>query len=165
MKLIEVVNEKRGEKILRTKCVPFSFENTNSKDINKLVNDMREIMHAANGIGLAANQIGLNVSMFVAEVPSSGKSKFYAVFNPKIEKLSKEMDTMEEGCLSVPNTYAEVERPEKITISFQDKTGKAQKIKAWGLLAKVFQHEIDHLNGKLIIDRAKTIVKVNDAKQ
>lgn len=160
MKKVELLEDKQGEKILRTKTAPFVFEDKSLKDINVLVIEMRKIMREANGIGLAANQIGLNTSVFVAEVPGNGgPSKFYAIFNPKIEKVSEETDTMEEGCLSVPETYGEVERPEKITISFQDKTGKPQKLKAWGLLAKIIQHEIDHLNGKLIIDRAKRIIK------
>lgn len=162
MRPIELLSDKKGEKILRTTTAPFVFEGKTQKEINSLVNEMRDIMREANGIGLAANQIGLDLSVFVAECPSAkGPSKFYAVFNPKIEKLSEEKDSMEEGCLSVPETFGEVERPEKITISFQDKSGKPQKLKTWGLLAKIFQHEIDHLNGKLIVDRAKKISKVS----
>jgi len=123
-------------------------------------------MRAANGIGLSANQIGLDYNCFVAEVPDpQGGTKFYAVFNVRLEKLSAETTLFEEGCLSVLQKYGEVERAEKVTVAGFDKNGKALKIKAWGLLARVFQHEIDHLNGKLFIDRAKKVFDVEQAKE
>jgi peptide deformylase len=115
-------------------------------------------MHVANGIGLSANQIGLEFSVFVAEVPDAqGGTKFYAVFNPKIEKMDKTTITFEEGCLSVPGKWGEVTRAEQIVVSGYNKMGKPVKVKAWGLLSRIFQHEIDHLNGKLFIDKAKKI--------
>jgi peptide deformylase len=98
--------------------------------------------------------------VFVAAVPDpDGGTKFYAVFNPKLEKISDEQVTFEEGCLSVPETWGEVERPERVTLAGFNKFGKPVKIKAWGLLARVFQHEVDHLNGKLFIDRTKKVYK------
>ncbi len=155
---IVTIAQKKDEKFLRKKAVPFEFENFTRKEINELITRMRRIMHAANGIGLSANQIGLTFSVFVAEVPDAqGGTKFYAVFNPKIEKMEKEIVTFEEGCLSVPGQWGEVTRAETIVVSGYNKMGKKVKVKAWGLLARVFQHEIDHLNGKLFIDRAKKI--------
>ena len=119
---------------------------------------MRRIMHAANGIGLSANQIGLEFSVFVAEVPgANGELKFYAVFNPKIEKMENGIIAFEEGCLSIPGKWGQVDRAERIVLSGFSKMGKPVKVKAWGLLARVFQHEVDHLNGRLFVDRAKKV--------
>jgi len=155
---ILVVADKKEEKFLRKKTVAFDFKKMTKKEINELVNRMRRIMRAANGIGLSANQIGLNFRMFVAEVPDrEGNPKFYAVFNPKFEKLSDDKASYEEGCLSVPGKWGDVERPSEVVLSGVDRHGKPAKIKAWGLLARVFQHEMDHLNGKLFIDRTKQI--------
>ena len=155
---IVTVAQKKDEKFLRKKTVPFEFKNFTRKEVNDLIIRMRRIMHAANGIGLSANQIGLEFAVFVAEVPDAqGGTKFYAVFNPKIEKASKDAVTFEEGCLSVPGKWGEVTRAEEIVVSGYNKMGKKVKVKAWGLLSRVFQHEIDHLNGKLFIDRAKKL--------
>ncbi len=155
---IVTIAQKKDEKFLRKKAVPFEFKNFTRKEVNELITRMRRIMHAANGIGLSANQIGLEFSVFVDEVPDAqGGTKFYAVFNPKIEKMDKATITFEEGCLSVPGQWGEVTRAEQIIVSGYNKMGKKVKVKAWGLLARVFQHEIDHLNGKLFIDRAKKL--------
>lgn len=152
---------KKDEKFLRTKTAEFDFAKHKAKEIRELVRKMREIMKKANGVGLSANQIGLPYRMFVAQVPDAqGKPKFYALFNPKIERVSGEKETLEEGCLSVPETYGMVERNYRLTLSAFDQHGKKVKIKAWGLLARVFQHEMDHLNGKLFIDTAKGVQKV-----
>ncbi|TSC60285.1 MAG: polypeptide deformylase [Parcubacteria group bacterium LiPW_15] len=151
--------DKKEEKLLREKAVPFDFNSMSRKEIQEMVTKMRKMMKEANGVGLAANQVGLPFHMFVAEVPDekSGGKKFYALFNSKVERNGKETNKVEEGCLSVPLTYGEVERPSRVTLTGQDKTGKLVKIKAWGLLARVFQHETDHLNGIVFIDRAKTL--------
>lgn len=147
------VDNKKQEKFLRTKTKPFSFSRYSKKELRELIKNMRKTMKEADGIGLSANQVGISESFFIAEVDS----KFYAVFNPKIEKVSEATSEMEEGCLSIPHTFGSVTRPEKIIISGLNINGKKVKIKAWGLLAKVFQHEIDHLNGKLFTDKAVEI--------
>jgi peptide deformylase len=149
---ILTVENKKNEKFLRRATAEFDFSKHHQKEIRALMATMRKIMKAANGIGLSANQIGLNIKFFTAQV----ENKFYAVFNPEIEKKSEEVVKMEEGCLSVPNVYGIVERPEKITLRGYDASGKKIKIKAWGLLARVFQHEVDHLNGILFIDKDKS---------
>jgi len=160
---IYTIAGKKEEKFLRKKAADFDFESMNKTEISGLVSKMRKIMRAQKGIGLAANQIGLPYRIFVAEVPDKdGSLKFYAVFNPKIEKFGDESLYFEEGCLSVPATYGSVFRPEKIVLSGRDQRGKALKIKAWGLLARVFQHEVDHLEGKLFIDKAKGIHKLSE---
>jgi peptide deformylase len=100
--------------------------------------------------------------VFVAEIPDAqGGMKFYAIFNPKIEKMSEEKIPFEEGCLSIPFTYGTIDRSERVTLVGFDKSGKTLKIKAWGLLARVFQHETDHLEGRLFIDKAKNIQKID----
>ena len=155
---ILTVAQKKDEKFLRKKTLPFDFKKFDKKAINDLVMRMRRIMHAANGVGLSANQIGFDFAVFVAEVPDSkGGMKFYAVFNPKIEKMQTAIVSFEEGCLSIPGKWGDVERAEQIVLSGYNKMGKPVKVKAWGLLARVFQHEIDHLNGKLFIDRATKV--------
>ena len=155
---ILTVGERKEEKFLRHKTVDFDFKKFTRQEITDLIARMRRIMHRANGIGLSANQIGLDFKMFIAEIPDTqGGTKFYAVFNPKLEKAGDEMVVYEEGCLSIPGKWGDVERAKTVVISGQDKNGKPAKIKAWGLLARVFQHEMDHLNGKLFIDRAKNV--------
>lgn len=146
---ILTTKNKKDEKFLRQKTAEFDFSKYSKKDIRELIAGMRRVMKAANGVGLSANQIGLNIKLFVAQV----ENKFYAVFNPKIEKYSDEKIALEEGCLSIPELYKSVSRPERVILSGLDANGKKLKIKAWGLLARVFQHEVDHLNGKLFVDR------------
>ena len=140
--------------------VDFEFSRFKKADLKKLVQEMRLEMKKVQGIGLSANQVGLDLNFFIAEV----SDKFYAVFNPKLEKLSDDIKAIDEGCLSVPQTFGEVERPSKVTLSGFDINGKKIRIKAWGLLARVFQHEVDHLSGALFIDKAKNIEKIENKK-
>ncbi|MEK7546775.1 MAG: peptide deformylase [Patescibacteria group bacterium] len=184
---ILIVENKKEEKFLRTKIREFDFKKFTKREINDFVGRMKKAMKLANGIGLSANQIGLDMRVFVAQVPKTRinadetqigadgirenprkhqrESAFYAIFNPEIIKFSKEKTRLEEGCLSIPKVYGSVERPEKLTLAGFDKSGKKIKIKAWGLLAKVFQHEMDHLNGKLFIDRADKIYRVPSSER
>ncbi len=172
-KIITIEN-KNDAKFLRKKTAHFDFRKADKKELAELIKSMRQTMREANGIGLSANQIGLNMRLFVAQIsdkpikrgednkiimPPQSEMKFYAVFNPEITKFSDKKSEMEEGCLSVPGFYGVVERPEKITLEGQDKNGRKIKIKAAGMLARVFQHETDHLNGVLFIDRTKQIFK------
>lgn len=155
---ILTIDVKKEEKFLHKKTADFDFKKFTKKEVIELITRMRRIMRGANGIGLSANQIGLDLRMFVAEIPDAqGGTKFYAVFNPKIEKMLGEKQLLEEGCLSIPGKYGNVERAEEVVLSGQDKNGKPVKIKAWGLLAHVFQHETDHLKGILFIEKAKEI--------
>jgi len=161
MDKIITVENKKDEKLLRQKTRPFDFSKFSRREAQELVKKMRGFMKQANGVGLSANQIGLNYRVFVAQVPDSqGHLKFYAIFNPEITKTSNEKDVLEEGCLSVPHKYGAVERWNKITLTGFDSRAKKIKIKAWGLLARVFQHEVDHLDGKLFIDKAKSLQEV-----
>lgn len=150
---IWTINDRAEEKFLRKKTKPFDFSSRSKEEIRKLVDQMKKAMREANGIGLSANQIGLEWRVFVAEVPDGqGELKFYAIFNPKLEKEGSDKIWYEEGCLSVPRVFGHVERPERVVLTGQDKNGKSVKIKAWGLLARVFQHEVDHLDGKIFLD-------------
>lgn len=151
------IHSQEEEKLLRKKLAPFNFEKYTAKEVTKLVNDMRKAMHKYNGIGLAGNQVGLDAQVFVATT----EGKFYAIFNPKIEKTLGEPMLFDEGCLSVPGKSGTIKRYEKIVISGQDKTGKPIKLKAWGLLAQIFQHETDHLAGTLYIDKAESVFDIN----
>ncbi len=146
------IDHPEDAKILRRKAIPFDFEKYSRKDRDELIKKMRAIMESKNGVGLAANQIGQDFSLFVAKADN----KFYAIFNPEIIKTSESKSSMEEGCLSVLNHFGRVSRPDSIVIKGADKNGKTIKIKAWGLLAFIFQHEIDHLNGRLFIDYKKS---------
>jgi peptide deformylase len=122
-------------------------------EINRLADDMLETMYDAPGIGLAAIQIGVPRRMLVIDVSKEDEENKPLVFiNPEILASSDERSTYEEGCLSIPDYYAEVERPATVTVSFVDREGKQQTIEADGLLATCLQHEIDHLNGVLFID-------------
>lgn len=155
MNIVTIAN-KKDEKFLRHPVAAFDFSKFTKKEIRELVKRMRRDMQEAAGIGLSANQIGLDLKMFVAMV----ENKFYAVFNPELIQFSKEIGPMDEGCLSVPGVYGLVERPIKVTLKGFDANNHPLKIKAWGLLARVFQHEMDHLNGKLFIDKAKQVERV-----
>jgi len=164
-KILEISN-KNEEKFLREKTKPFDFAKFKREEIKDLIKKMRVVMQQADGIGLSANQIGLPYRFFVAQVPdTNGHFKFYAIFNPEIIKTFDEKEELEEGCLSVPQTFGLVERNYKIILSGQDAFSKNFKIKAWGLLARVFQHEVDHLNGVLFIDKAKNLYNIKDFKQ
>lgn len=172
LKIITIEN-KRDAKFLRQKTAAFDFKKYSRKEIAELIKQMRQTMKTAQGVGLSANQLGLDLKFFVAQMPQDisinqrnpYKSVFYTIFNPEIIKFSKEKDVMEEGCLSVPEVSGLVERPEKITLVGQDKNGKKIKIKAWGILARIFQHETDHLNGILFIDKAKQIRQISTSEQ
>ncbi|WP_313615537.1 peptide deformylase [Agrobacterium sp.] len=121
--------------------------------IIQLADDMLETMYDAPGIGLAAIQIGVARRMLVIDVSREDEENKPIVFiNPEIVKTSDELSTYEEGCLSIPDYYAEVERPAALTVNYVDRTGKQQTLEADGLLATCLQHEIDHLNGVLFID-------------
>ncbi|WP_049730789.1 peptide deformylase [Rhizobium ecuadorense] len=122
-------------------------------DLQRLADDMLETMYDAPGIGLAAIQIGVPRRMLVIDVSREGEEKQPQVFiNPEIVTSSDDRSVYEEGCLSIPDYYAEVERPAVVSVKYLDRHGKEQTVEADGLLATCLQHEIDHLNGVLFID-------------
>ncbi|MBO9629122.1 MAG: peptide deformylase [Shinella sp.] len=126
---------------------------TIDSEVKKLADDMLETMYDAPGIVLAAIQIGVARRMLVLDVSKDGEDKQPLVFiNPEIVASTDARSVYEEGCLSIPDYYAEVERPAGITVKHLDRDGKEQLTEADGLLATCLQHEIDHLNGVLFID-------------
>ena len=123
------------------------------KDVRKLVEDMFETMYAAPGIGLAAIQVAVPLRVVTMDLAKEGEPKAPLVFiNPEVVSSSDEKATYEEGCLSIPEYYEEVERPASVKVRYMDLDGKARELEATGLLATCLQHEIDHINGVLFID-------------
>ena len=155
MKLF-TIEDKEQKKLLRSKLKPFDFSTRSQKEVRQLVNSMRKKMNEWQGVGLAANQAGFDEQFFVAE----NGEKFYAIFNPQITKTFGEPLELEEGCLSVPKKYGQTKRYEKIILEGQNSAGKKIKIKAHGLLAQIFQHEVGHLNGELFIDHATELYDI-----
>jgi peptide deformylase len=126
---------------------------TIDRDVLALADDMLATMYHAPGIGLAAIQIGVPRRMLVMDIAKKDETpEPMVLINPEITWESEERSVYEEGCLSIPEYYAEVERPAAVRVRFTDAKGAAQEIEATGLLATCVQHEIDHLNGKLFID-------------
>ena len=136
---------------LRKKTKEVESVNAHELDISK---KMIDIMLAAPGVGLAANQIGIEKSIITINFhdEQKKKSKIYALFNPVITKYSKEKVLMEEGCLSIPKQFAEIERPESIELKYRDEKNNIIVENKKGYEARILQHEIDHLSGKLFID-------------
>ena len=126
----------------------------------ELMNDMLETMYAANGIGLAAIQIGVPKRIIVMDLSKEENKKLPMYFvNPVITKKNNEKVTYEEGCLSVPNQFAEIDRPSKCEVEYLDYNGHKQNLQVEGLLATCIQHEIDHLEGILFIDYLSKLKK------
>jgi len=144
------------ETILRKKARPIEQVTQVHRDT---LSKMARIMYDASGIGLAASQIGINESMIVIDIGQG----LYKLINVRIIK-KRGSQAMEEGCLSVPGISIKVKRAKKIWVKAQDDSGKDVDLEAEGLLACVFQHEVDHLNGKLIIDYASFLEKLKIKK-
>lgn len=134
---------------LRIKAKPVeSFDD----ELKTLTDDMFETMHSVNGIGLAATQIGVAKQVAVIDI-SPEKNEPLIIVNPEIQILDpSKTEDYDEGCLSVPGFFEKISRPSDIKLTYQDLNGKKQEIKPEGLLTKVVQHELDHLNGRLFVD-------------
>ena len=130
------------------------------REEQKLMDDMLETMYAANGIGLAAIQIGIPKRIIVMDISKSDENKKPMFFvNPIIKNKDKELSIYEEGCLSVPNYFAEIERPKKCDVEYLDYNGNKKILNAEGLFATCIQHEMDHLEGILFIDYLSKLKK------
>ena len=128
-------------------------------EIKILINDMFETMYNAPGIGLAAVQIGIPLRVVVIDISKEDERKPHFFINPNIVWRSDKTCTYEEGCLSIPNQFAEIERPESCRVEYLDLNNKKKEIEASGLLSTCIQHEIDHLNGVLFIDYLSKLKK------
>jgi len=160
MTLIEIVSV--PDSVLRRKAHKVT---TFDKELQILIDDMVETMREAPGVGLAAPQVGISQRLIVVEFNESGEEneeapkKLFVLANPEIVKASEETLPGLEGCLSVPGLVGEVERSAQVVIRGQNRHGQPLKVKAKGWLARIFQHEIDHLDGILFTDRAVRIWK------
>lgn len=141
--------------ILKKTCAPLKAAQLKSGAYAQLIGKMKKDMLIHNGIGLAANQVGKDLALFVIDERLAAEYKVpFAYANPEITEYGKEADAMEEGCLSIPGMWAPVRRAKKIMFKALDEHGVRVKFRARGMLARVLQHETDHLNGLTIKDRA-----------
>lgn len=151
MAILEI--KKAGDKVLKEICRPVDKID---RKVKRLLDDMAETMYSANGVGLAAPQVGVSLRMVVIDTGEG----LIELINPQIvEHEGRKIDT--EGCLSVPDLFGEVERYREVVVEFIDRRGKKQRCRGKDLLAIAFQHELDHLDGVLFIDRARSIQRGN----
>lgn len=141
--------------VLETVSTPVE---TVTNEVRQQLDDMLETMYAAPGIGLAAIQVGIPKRMLVIDVSREGEEKqpLY-IINPEITWVSDDDQLYEEGCLSLPEQYAEVQRPAEVKVSYLDRNGEKQELHADGLLAVCLQHEMDHLDGVLFVDHLSAL--------
>ena len=155
MSVKEIINV--PDDILKKISEPIEKVGINEK---RLINDLFETMYHSNGIGLAAVQVGILKRVLVVDVSNKDKkNQPIALINPVIKKLSEEKSVYEEGCLSIPETFIEIERPKICEVEYIDEKGEKKNLKCDGLLSTCVQHEINHLDGKLIIDHLSKLKK------
>jgi len=138
-----------------------------NKDLQQLIEDMIETMRDEPGVGLAAPQVNISQRLIVVEYPEDdsipdAKAKVFVLANPDLSQVSDEKEKEIEGCLSVPNLFGEVERSQSVTVCGKNRRGQDVVIQASGWLARIFQHEIDHLDGILFVDRAEVLYRPDD---
>ena len=149
--MLELIEE--ASKVLRTPPPEFDFDNP-KEDPKTIVENMAEAMEKYGGLGLSANQVGLPYRMFVMKTADKGTVGF---FNPKITRVSQETDNLKEGCLSFPDIYLMIKRSKTIELEYQDEQGESHTLVLEGMAARCVQHECDHLNGILFIQRASRL--------
>lgn len=142
---------KHGERVLKTPCPPADYAAL-APELPKLLKDMWATMERARGVGLAAPQVGLSMRLAVIDVRPEGKSQRLVLLNPEILSAEGEQKD-EEGCLSIPGVYSKLQRAARVRVRALDAEGRPWEMTGTGLLARAFQHEIDHLDGKLYVDR------------
>ncbi len=148
-----------GDRVLRT---PAKRVAKIDDDVRRTAREMLQTMYSEDGIGLAAPQVGINKQIIVIDCePDKPEAPPIVLINPVIKKFGKTTCTGQEGCLSIPGVYLDVDRPEEIEVSFKDEHGRMHTITATGLLSRVIQHEIDHLNGVLFVDRVENKLALN----
>ncbi|MEL7332724.1 MAG: peptide deformylase [Cyanobacteria bacterium J06560_2] len=145
-----------GDRVLRQPAKRVSKVDNTLRD---LVRKMLQTMYSEDGIGLAAPQVGVNKQLLVVDSdPEDPANQPLVLINPKIISASKELATGQEGCLSIPGVYLDVIRPAAIEVSYKDESGRPRKMKADDLVARVIQHEMDHLNGVMFVDRVENAI-------
>jgi len=132
------------------------------QEIRQLVREMLQTMYSADGIGLAAPQVAVQKQLIVIDCePDNSANPPLVLINPTIKKFSRDLGVDQEGCLSIPGVYMDVERPEVIEVSYKDEYGHPRTLQASELLSRCIQHEVDHLNGVLFIDRVENALALN----
>ncbi|MDO4823205.1 MAG: peptide deformylase [Bacteroidales bacterium] len=151
-----------GQEVLRKKSEDITME---YPGLQELIQNMYETMQKADGVGLAGPQVGLPINMFVIDLDVLSedypeyKGFLHAFINPKIVEISEETENIEEGCLSLPGIHENVRRPSSVHVTYLDENGAEHDEWLKGFLARVFQHEYDHLEGKLFVDHLSTLRK------
>lgn len=131
-------------------------------EVREIARQMLQTMYSEDGIGLAAPQVGIHKQIIVIDIePEKPEVPPLVLINPVIKKFGTETCAGQEGCLSIPGVYLDVDRPEAIEVSFKDETGRVRTLNATGLLSRCIQHEIDHLNGVLFVDRVENQLALN----
>jgi peptide deformylase len=126
------------------------------QSIRQLAQEMLQTMYSADGIGLAAPQVGVNKQVIVIDCePDNPDNKPLVLINPVIKRFGRGLCDAQEGCLSIPGVYLDVKRPEEVEVAYKDEQGRPQTLKAKGLLSRAIQHEMDHLNGVMFVDRVQ----------
>ena len=160
--------------VLRMKASLVAVEGGIDEPLRAIATRMIDLMRGAQGIGLAAPQVGLPIRLFVAHVPTDPEAEPHesglpvstdeaqVFFNPEIVEFSKDLEPYEEGCLSLPGINGEVNRPSTVTMRAYDMDGNEVELRATGLLARCWQHEIDHLDGVLIIDKMSQMSRLKN---
>jgi len=149
---------KHGERVLKEPCPPLDYA-AFKDELPALLKDMWATMAAARGVGLAAPQIGLSLRLAVIDVKPEGRSQRIVLINPEIVSLEGEVND-EEGCLSLPGVYHKLRRHARARVRALDEHGVSRELSGEGLLARAFQHETDHLNGKLYIEKVPLIKRL-----
>jgi peptide deformylase len=148
-----------GDRVLRQPAKRVSKVND---EIRQIVVDMLQTMYSNDGIGLAAPQVGINKQLLVIDIELKDENiPPLVMINPEIKSSGGDLITGEEGCLSIPEVFLDVVRPDRVEVSYRDEDGRPKHIVAEGLLARVIQHEMDHLNGVLFVDRVKNAIALN----
>jgi peptide deformylase len=148
-----------GDRVLRQ---PAKRVSKADDEVRQLAKQMLQTMYSEDGIGLAAPQVGIHKQLLVVDCElDNPTTPPLIMINPEIKQQSRDVCVIQEGCLSIPGVFLDVTRPEVIEVSYKDENGRPQRMTAKGLLARVIQHEMDHLNGVLFVDRVNNSLALN----
>jgi peptide deformylase len=148
-----------GDRVLR---LPSKRITQVNQEVRDLIRQMLQTMYSADGIGLAAPQVGINKQLIIVDIhPEEAANPPLILINPVIREFSEDFELGQEGCLSIPGVYLDVKRPEMIEVTYKDENGRPQTLFASGLLSRAIQHEIDHLEGVMFVDRVDNPILLN----
>ncbi|MGF1513671.1 MAG: peptide deformylase [Elainellaceae cyanobacterium] len=149
-----------GDRVLRQ---PAKRVNKVDVEMRQFIKEMLQTMYSEDGIGLAAPQVGINKQLLVVDPdPEDAATAPLVLINPVIKGAGKELCSFKEGCLSIPNIYLDVTRPKVVEVAFKDENGRPQRRKLDGLVSRVIQHEMDHLNGVMFVDRVENTLLLTE---